>query len=401
MKIRIYSPFLPFPVTEGAYRVIFDQAVSLMSLQHEVELVTWKDSQSSFQSKLHQWSQHGSLPLIRRLEFKEQNARWVRVISSFFSDAASPELFYYPKLQSHSLEDLGSCDLAIYHYSFAEHWLKRPHLLPQEKKRVVHFHNLESELFELRAQDAPRFVKGIHLRNADRLRNHEDHLVNLVDALWFLSPLDEKKWRSRQKAGLSDLTAEIKLIPPTYTSEIAKWTPWAPEMVDPRSKQVNLGFVGGMTFRPNQDSVRWILDKLVPELKKRGFQGRVFILGRGAHTYLQGQSLPPWIEVLPEHTEMKEFLAPLSWMLVPHVSGSGVRIKLLDALAQKIPVLATPEAVERLHPEIQESPFIFSSLSAEAWAHRICSESPFQSRIRLQDLSFPEAMRGDRVYQNV
>ena len=417
MKVRIYSPFLPFPITEGAYRVIYDQVFSLTSLGHEVELVTWKDSEGSFQTKRAHWARQGNLPVIKRLSLPKEPSRWGRVLSSFFVEEASPELFYYPRIQAHSLRSLGRCDLAIYHYSFAYHWLKTPNLLPEESKRVVHFHNLESDLFVLRSEDSRWPLRWMDLKNAKKLRAHEEQLASLVQELWFLSPVDQKRWETQHgwiKEGLAqerkdavaspvvrERSVKVKLIPPTYTAEISKWMNSVQAEAHGNAQGLNLGFVGGMRFKPNQDSAEWIMKQLVPELEKRHFQGRILILGSGAQDFFKAELLPSWVEILPEGTEMTEFLKRLSWMLVPHVSGSGVRIKLLDALAQKIPVFATKEAVERLHPEIQKSPLIFSSSSASEWADRVVSEEPFESRLKWKDLSFPEAMRGDRVYQNV
>jgi len=396
MKVRIYSPFLPYPVTEGAFRVIFDQVFTLLSLKHEVELVTWKDGDEAYQKKITQWIKLGALPEVRRLAMTSEDTQLKRVWLSLVSDVASPEVFYYPPLQSDTLETLGSCDLAIYHYSFAHHWLKQKDLLPNETKRVVHFHNLESELFDLRAKTSPFYTRAIHRNNARTLQSHEADLGQWVDELWFVSPVDAARWKFF--GGQQD---KVRLIPPTYTFEISNWRPQVLPDLQGVTDHNLLGFIGGMKFKPNQESALWIIDQLLPELDRKGFQGKILMLGHGAQEFFRSRELSSRFEILPENTDLSDFFSRLSWMLVPHVSGSGVRIKLLDALAQKIPVLATPEAVERLHPDLQHSPLIVSSSDPKVWADRIISEKPFESRLRYRDLPFADAMRGEVVYQRV
>ena len=178
---------MPYPITEGAYRVIFDQAFSLLALGHEVELVTWKNSRKEFEERARLWKEKWPTPQFRYLG-PHADARTWRVLSSCWSEEASPENYYYPKSVLKALNQLiearetsafrpgfmasAPCDLAIYHYSFAHLWLKAPELLPSEKRRVVHFHNLESELSFLQQQNSralPRFLQRlIHRKNFEK-----------------------------------------------------------------------------------------------------------------------------------------------------------------------------------------------------------------------------------------
>src|SRR4051794_19287772 len=115
MKIRIYSPEYPFPMTEGAHQVIGDQIRTLLALGHEVELVIWKSPapKQPFFEKLKLVCLHSPKRIPRPL----------RILSSFVKPDASPELYYYPP-ELDERAKLGEVDLAIYHYSFAYAWLR-------------------------------------------------------------------------------------------------------------------------------------------------------------------------------------------------------------------------------------------------------------------------------------
>ena len=405
MKIRIYSPFFPFPITEGAFRVIFDQVISLQALHHEVELITWKNSREDLERRSRLWAQTWPLPQVRHFpETKVRSPFW-RVAHSLFShltpkNVASPEIFYYPLEVLSRLTEAtwGPCDWAIYHYSFAHAWLRERHKLPLETRRAVHFHNLESVLFRLRSKNTPRRTSWIHLRNAQILARHEKELGSLCSETWFVSPFDLKTF-SEASQRKSHPKARTRLVPPTYSSLFSRETPPTTKVCS--STTTTLGLIGGFDFQPNRDSAAWIFQELVPALEKRNFKGRLQILGRNAPNAFVTQKLPPWVEILPEDYLLENFLNQLSWMLVPHVSGSGVRIKLLDALAHRIPVMATPDALNGLHPDLKKHPLIFTSLSAQDWAERILKEPPSETRRRLQNLPFPLAMQGEEIYRFV
>lgn len=96
---------------------------------------------------------------------------------------------------------------------------------------------------------------------------------------------------------------------------------------------------------------------------------------------------------------MEDFWAGLSHSLVPHLSGSGVRTKLLEALASGVPTLATPGAVSRLHPALRENPLLFCSESPDAWAERIVSSAPFAERQAHLDDPLPAMLDGEQVYR--
>jgi hypothetical protein len=408
VKVRIYSPFLPYPVTEGAYRVLFDQAFSLLALGHEVELVTWKNSPAEFEERSQLWRAWGEarkkadgtihcpVPVFKYLG-PQADHRALRVLSSLWGKEASPESYYYPPSIQQRLKTLAPCDLAIYHYSFAHLWLKAPQFLPLEKRRVVHFHNLESELSILQVKNSGVFSQFIHRKNFEKLKNHETELSRLGHELWFLSPVDLDKFRTGQNPKKTPHGARLRLVPPTFSAEISEWV----KQPILHSPETILGFIGGFDFQPNVDSARWILNHLVPALEKSGFRGKVQIAGQGALRVIYPEVQSKLVEVLPDSFSVDQFFAGLSWMLVPHLSGSGVRIKLLDALSKKIPVMATKAAVDRLHPELQTYPLILSSDDPELWTQQALKETPQGTRFKYQDLAFPQAMSGMEVYRDV
>lgn len=110
----------------------------------------------------------------------------------------------------------------------------------------------------------------------------------------------------------------------------------------------NLVFVGGYGHHPNQEGVDWFLSEVVPCINWGEFpQTRLVIIGMGwplsyerDHSGLQVQLLG-YVDDLSEH-------AAHGIMIVPILTGSGMRMKILDAAAMSVPFVSTTVGAEGL-----------------------------------------------------
>jgi polysaccharide biosynthesis protein PslH len=358
VKIRIYSPFFPYPPTDGALQVIYEQARALSQLGHEVEIVSWKGEAAA------------NCPLdvkIVRLFADRARSRISRVVRMFLRGVPSPELYYYPSEMAKEWRELPQADLGIYHYSFSYSWLG-PELSnggAPESRVVVHFHNLEHELFQSRAADQRNpFVALIHKRNAELLRIRELKLAGTVNELWFLSPVDMSRYAAKSPA-------LQRLVPPCFTAEV--WSPSA--------RGTDIGFVGALDFGPNIRSLEWIFKEVCPKLKSLGFSGRLKIAGKGDAPLLRAKAreydFVDWMGFVPD---LNKFWSSLAYSLVPHITGSGVRMKLLESLARGVPVLSNRAAAERIQPELLASRLLHISDDSNEWARIICRGSESVAR---------------------
>lgn len=402
MRVRIYSPYFPHPVSEGAFQVILEQ-VRGFARHHQVQLICWKGPVPQVKAgflgpnvEIIWWGPENSdLPA----GLKESSSdRLKRTLGSIFKSESSPGLFYYP-LESDRRSELSPCELAVYHYTYAWNWLQ-PKLNSKTKslepKQVVYFHNIESDLFQYRAlcEKNPIF-SWIHKRNAKKLFKQEKQLVNLVQECWHISPRD---FNDTVLRGIG-MNMEQSVRVPIYSKEyfqarsesfLKQYRPENP---------VVLGFIGGLDFDANRDSLNWILDQVCPGLQKGGFKGRLEVVGRNApEQLLQKMKIYPFIYYEGFRASLDGFWNQMSVMLVPHVSGSGVRIKLLDSLGSGIPALANDQVVERIHPELMDSPFLIEDSDPQSWVETILKLEGQKLRFQLQEKGLDLAHQFESVY---
>lgn len=111
-------------------------------------------------------------------------------------------------------------------------------------------------------------------------------------------------------------------------------------------------FLGSLDWRPNLDAVRQLLNEVLPRVCEEEPRARLQIVGRNPPDWLlQAATQQPNVSVHANVPDVKPYLATCGAMLVPLRIGGGSRLKILEALAAKVPVIASKVAAEGLRLE--------------------------------------------------
>ncbi len=99
-------------------------------------------------------------------------------------------------------------------------------------------------------------------------------------------------------------------------------------------------FQGSMRYGPNTDGARWLVTEIAPLLRDRIPSVRIRLVGDpdGSVTRLDH---PPEVTVVGFVESMAAELAVADLVVVPLRYASGTRLKILEALAHRIPVVST------------------------------------------------------------
>jgi glycosyltransferase involved in cell wall biosynthesis len=130
-------------------------------------------------------------------------------------------------------------------------------------------------------------------------------------------------------------------------------------------------FVGSFRHDPNRAAVDWFVREVLPLVLARQPKARLVIAGSDpppAHTYADyaaNLELQGYVE------DIREPLARYAVFVCPILSGSGVRVKLLEAFAAGVPVVSTAIGAEGLASKDGE--FCLLADDAAGFADRIVS----------------------------
>lgn len=173
-----------------------------------------------------------------------------------------------------------------------------------------------------------------------------------------LDRVDKRRWRRTQRR--ASLQADAVIVcsqqdrvaiggDKTYVIENGYVTPESsvghPERpVD--QKGGTLVFVGLQTYEPNIDGSKFLVERVLPILQELRPEILVRIVGRAGGEVLELAG--PQVEIIGEVEDIEAELARADVSVVPLRIGAGTRIKILEALAHRIPVVTTNLGCEGL-----------------------------------------------------
>ncbi len=107
-------------------------------------------------------------------------------------------------------------------------------------------------------------------------------------------------------------------------------------------------FLGSFRHPPNREGLNWFTQKVLPAVLERRPKARLVIVGSEPPPRHSLPHLPENIELRGFVEDVREPLGRYAVFVCPILSGSGMRVKLLEAFAAGIPVVSTPLGAEGL-----------------------------------------------------
>jgi glycosyltransferase involved in cell wall biosynthesis len=131
-----------------------------------------------------------------------------------------------------------------------------------------------------------------------------------------------------------------------------------------------LVMVARFTYLPNLIGAQWLAQHVVPHIRRSVPDARVRLVGRHDER-LREMATVPGIEIVGEVPEIGPELRSARGAVVPLLTGSGTRIKVIEALAYGLPVVTTGVGSEGIdvepgrHALIHDDPESFAEACAE------------------------------------
>ena len=108
-------------------------------------------------------------------------------------------------------------------------------------------------------------------------------------------------------------------------------------------------FIGSLWYRPNRDGITWFIKKIWPIINKELPELKLKIIGKNLDN--QEEEKYENVEYLGFIDDIYEYYSKCSCFIVPIQYGSGTRLKILEAMSFKCPIVSTTIGAEGLEVE--------------------------------------------------
>jgi glycosyltransferase involved in cell wall biosynthesis len=108
-----------------------------------------------------------------------------------------------------------------------------------------------------------------------------------------------------------------------------------------------VAFIGGMDWMPNREGVDWFIKKVWPIVINQLPDAKFYLAGRNFPAEIRNLKVKGLV-VVGEVEDAREFILSKSVSIVPLFAGSGMRVKIVEAMALGRAVVSTSVGAESL-----------------------------------------------------
>ena len=221
-------------------------------------------------------------------------------------------------------------------------------------------HNVEHEIWERITRNTYLRPKKWYLKQLTRqLADYEKEQLKQYDILAAITKRDLERFQAMGYEGAATVIP-IGIPVEQYNTDF-----------DSYNKPLSLSFIGSLDWMPNQEGLKWFLDNAWDRLHQRFPKLEFHIAGRNTPNWLY-ELKKPNIKVHGEVPDAAAFINEHSLMIVPLLSGSGMRAKILEAMALGKVAITTSIGLEGIHAKDQQEVLVANSPLAFESAIEFC-----------------------------
>ena len=230
-------------------------------------------------------------------------------------------------------------DTNRYDVVFVDGWLMAQYL-PRGfgGSKLLHQHNAEHLMWERHAELETSPIRRLLVRSeAARVRRYETSIVPRFDVVFAVSKDDRAALLAIADVG------DVRSLPNVADSELLE----RPALEPPREPVVL--FFGTLSWAPNLEGMKRFLHDGLPSLQREVPGIRLVVAGAGAPRSLTSLvASMPGVELVRDTPDDESLYGRARAFVDVGLGGSGTRVKILNALARGLPVVATADAARGL-----------------------------------------------------
>jgi len=235
--------------------------------------------------------------------------------------------------------------------------------VPAGVRVVADTHNVEHEVLARSAAVARSPLHRTYCRvQAAVTRRDERRFARAVSEVWATSERDARHFAEARGDN------RVGVVPNGIRPQADRRFCSSLQRPAPRRAPVLL-FVGLMSYFPNRDAVAYFLDQIFPRIRTRVPLARFVVVGaappRGVRSLASDR-----VTIVGRVSSVAPYLREAAVFVAPLRCGGGTRVKVLEAMLHRVPVVSTSLACEGL--AVRDGESILVADRPEVFAEAVC-----------------------------
>ena len=220
-------------------------------------------------------------------------------------------------------------------------------------KILMRLHNIEHQIWERLSENERNPIMKLAYRvNAHQLKRVERKILHEVDGYMPISEPDHQYFHATAP-NVPGMVIPFGINVDNYDMEDDDYI---------ATDQPTLFHLGSMNWSPNVEGIEWFLDEVWPEIVAAHPNLTFTLAGHDIPDSIRNRNDKNVI-VLGSIPNANEFMMDYDIMVVPLLSGSGIRIKIVEAMALGRVVITTSIGAEGL--DVQDGKHLFIANTPE------------------------------------
>jgi glycosyltransferase involved in cell wall biosynthesis len=196
-----------------------------------------------------------------------------------------------------------------------------------------------------------------HIKAAAVKGLYERVYAPLIDRAWVVSETEKRAMRWLAGVG------SVDVVPNGV--DAGHYAPIAGAAPAPRTAV----FWGRLDFEPNIQGLEWFCSRIWPSVRQAVPDARFTVFGFKPTDAVRALAELPGIELKADLPDLRVEVQQRSVVVLPFVSGGGIKNKLLEAAAMAMPVVCTPRALSGLNNPSPEA--LVSATTPDEWVRAL------------------------------
>ena len=246
------------------------------------------------------------------------------------------------------------------------HFMETLAYVPQSytrKKRlllVLDQHNADERFWETYAREGWLWTRLFAKINLWQLRKFQTFALKRVDVIMSTSKEDADFTRTR----LPNPATQVWVVPNGVDTESLR-------QPDTAERKNCIIFCGSMDVLMNIDAVEWFARRIFPKVREAVSDAEFWIVGRNPVPKVKALASLPGVRVTGQVEDVRPYYAKAKVAVAPFRYGGGTKLKVLEAMALGVPVVATSVGCQGI--DVTPEKHLFKEENEEAFAQRVVS----------------------------